>query len=63
MEAVFELNYFKKKPEPFYQLVKDILPGDYRPTKSHYFIKLLEEKELLLRHYTQVSYAINRFLI
>lgn len=52
-QAIFELDYFKEHPEPFYQLASDLLPGEYRPTKSHYFIKLLEEKGVLLRHYTQ----------
>ncbi|XP_014291547.1 NAD-dependent protein deacetylase sirtuin-2 [Halyomorpha halys] len=52
-QAIFELEYFKKYPEPFYQLTSDLLPGEYSPTKSHYFIKLLEEKGILLRHYTQ----------
>ncbi|CAH1392652.1 unnamed protein product [Nezara viridula] len=52
-QAIFELAYFKEHPEPFYELASDLLPGEYRPTKSHFFIKLLEEKGVLLRHYTQ----------
>ncbi|XP_014247091.1 NAD-dependent protein deacetylase Sirt2-like isoform X2 [Cimex lectularius] len=52
-EAIFELDYFQEKPEPFFQLARDLMPGTFKPTKSHYFIKLLEEKGILLRHYTQ----------
>lgn len=53
-EAIFDLSYFKRTPSPFYTLARDLFPGQkYRPTVSHFFIKLLHEKGLLLRHYTQ----------
>eukprot|EP01091_Cochliopodium_minus_P007262 TRINITY_DN17168_c0_g1_i1.p1 TRINITY_DN17168_c0_g1~~TRINITY_DN17168_c0_g1_i1.p1 ORF type:complete len:321 (-),score=94.72 TRINITY_DN17168_c0_g1_i1:3-965(-) len=51
--AVFEIDFFKKNPKPFYQLAKELYPGLWKPTASHYFIKLLEEKALLLRNFTQ----------
>lgn len=51
--AVFELDYFKKKPEPFYMLAKELFPGNFKPSPAHYFIKLLEQKNVLLRNYTQ----------
>ncbi len=53
-QVVFEISYFRKKPEPFYALAKDLFPEEVNPTISHYFVKLLHEKGLLLRHYTQV---------
>jgi NAD-dependent histone deacetylase SIR2/NAD-dependent deacetylase sirtuin 2 len=28
-EAVFELNYFKKNPQPFWTLAKEIYPGKH----------------------------------
>lgn len=51
--AVFEISYFKKNPEPFFTLVKSLFPAKLVPTPCHYFIRLLHEKKLLLRHYTQ----------
>ena len=34
-------------------IFQELYPGNFQPTPSHYFIKLLERKGLLLRHYTQ----------
>lgn len=42
--AIFELSYFRTSPEPFYTLCKELFPGKYSPTPSHYFVKLLEQK-------------------
>lgn len=52
-EAIFELGFFHENPRPFFALAKELYPGVFKPTTSHYFIKLLVEKKLLLRHYTQ----------
>ncbi|CAO1424434.1 unnamed protein product [Diamesa tonsa] len=52
-EAIFDLDYFKDNPQPFFKLAKDLWPGKFKPTPSHYFCKILETKGLLLRHYTQ----------
>ncbi|CAG0912759.1 unnamed protein product [Notodromas monacha] len=52
-EAVFEIRFFKKNPKPFFALAKELYPGGYKPTLSHYFIRLLQDKKLLVRHYTQ----------
>uniref|UniRef100_H2ZEV4 NAD-dependent protein deacetylase n=1 Tax=Ciona savignyi TaxID=51511 RepID=H2ZEV4_CIOSA len=52
-QAIFEINFFKKNPQPFYTLAKELYPGNFKPTTSHYFIKLLEQKGLLKRAYTQ----------
>nr|XP_058901813.1 NAD-dependent protein deacetylase sirtuin-2 isoform X3 [Kogia breviceps] len=52
-EAIFEIGYFKKHPEPFFALAKELYPGQFKPTICHYFIRLLKEKGLLLRCYTQ----------
>uniref|UniRef100_A0A8C5KH64 NAD-dependent protein deacetylase n=1 Tax=Jaculus jaculus TaxID=51337 RepID=A0A8C5KH64_JACJA len=53
-EAIFEISYFKKHPEPFFALAKELYPGQFKPTICHYFIRLLKEKGLLLRCYTYV---------
>ncbi|EFN80021.1 NAD-dependent protein deacetylase sirtuin-2 isoform X2 [Harpegnathos saltator] len=52
-QAIFELDFFIENPEPFFTLARELLPEGFKPTLSHYFIRLLWEKGLLLRHYTQ----------
>lgn len=52
-QAIFELDFFMKNPKPFFELAKELYPGSFKPTICHYFIKMLDEKGLLLRHYTQ----------
>eukprot|EP00408_Alexandrium_pacificum_P065323 CAMPEP_0171167086 /NCGR_PEP_ID=MMETSP0790-20130122/7024_1 /TAXON_ID=2925 /ORGANISM="Alexandrium catenella, Strain OF101" /LENGTH=310 /DNA_ID=CAMNT_0011631905 /DNA_START=114 /DNA_END=1043 /DNA_ORIENTATION=- len=52
-EAIFTLDYFRDRPGAFYELAREMWPGNFMPTKAHYFIKLLEEKGLLLRCFTQ----------
>ncbi|NXY00078.1 SIR3 deacetylase, partial [Centropus bengalensis] len=52
-EAIFELAYFFANPKPFFTLAKELYPGNYRPNYAHYFLRLLHEKGLLLRLYTQ----------
>lgn len=54
-EAIFEKNYFQRNPRPFFKVARELMPnGDkYRPNKIHFFLRLLQEKKLLLRLYTQ----------
>ncbi|KAI8874360.1 SIR2-domain-containing protein [Ramicandelaber brevisporus] len=52
-EAIFDIEYFVEKPDAFYALARELYPGQFRPTLSHYFVKLLADKGLLLRHFTQ----------
>ncbi|KAL4420564.1 hypothetical protein ABPG75_010220 [Micractinium tetrahymenae] len=52
-EAVFELSYFRENPRPFFLLAKELFPGNFLPTPTHYFMRLLHDKGLLLRCYTQ----------
>ncbi|XP_074129192.1 NAD-dependent protein deacetylase sirtuin-3, mitochondrial isoform X2 [Sminthopsis crassicaudata] len=52
-EAIFELDYFFHNPKPFFALAKELYPGNYRPNLAHYFLRLLHDKGLLLRLYTQ----------
>lgn len=54
-QAIFELNFFRENPKPFFVLAKELYPGTFKPTPGHYFIRLLQDKGLLLRHYTQVN--------
>lgn len=57
-QAIFEINFFRENPKPFFVLAKELYPGIFKPTIGHYFIRLLQEKGYLLRHYTQVSYFV-----
>ncbi|KAA1116127.1 Sir2 histone deacetylase Hst2 [Puccinia graminis f. sp. tritici] len=52
-EAIFDIDYFKKNPAPFYTLAKELNPKNYRPTKTHQFFKLLETKKKLKKCFTQ----------
>ncbi|KAK9240833.1 DHS-like NAD/FAD-binding domain-containing protein [Lipomyces kononenkoae] len=52
-EAVFDIDYFRRRPEAFYMLAHELYPGKFRPTMFHSFIKLLEERGMLRRVYTQ----------
>jgi Sir2 family len=68
-EAVFDIQFYQKNPQPFIQLASELWPASsssslggcaankddakYKPTLTHCFLALLAEKELLLRVYTQ----------
>lgn len=52
-EAIFEISYFNSKPQPFFTLSKELYPGNFQPTLTHYFLRLLHEKGKLLRVFTQ----------
>ncbi|PNS20632.1 Conserved oligomeric Golgi complex subunit 4 [Sphaceloma murrayae] len=52
-EAVFDISFFRQNPLPFYTLAKELYPGKYRPTVTHSFFKLLHEKGILLKLFTQ----------
>ncbi|ODV88024.1 hypothetical protein CANARDRAFT_193565 [[Candida] arabinofermentans NRRL YB-2248] len=52
-EAVFDIEYFRKDPKPFYMLADELFPGKFVPSKFHYFIRLCQEKKKLKRCYTQ----------
>jgi NAD+-dependent protein deacetylase sirtuin 2 len=59
-EAIFTLDFFKKNPQPFYTLAKEIFPGNHKPTATHYFLKLLANKKKLLRVFTQNIDSLER---
>ena len=52
-QAIFEIDYFREHPGAFYQLAREMWPGQYRPTPTHAFLRLLHEKGALLRCFTQ----------
>jgi len=51
--SVFDIRFFRENPKPFFDLAKELYPGSFQPTISHFFVRLLHEKGLLQRHYTQ----------
>ena len=53
-EAVFDVGFYKRNPQPFCSLAKEIWPGMiHSPTLTHSFLTLLAQKGKLLRVYTQ----------
>ena len=40
-ESLFDIDYFKKKPQPFYRWAKFLDIDNYDATPTHYFIKML----------------------
>ncbi|KAI9096216.1 DHS-like NAD/FAD-binding domain-containing protein [Phlyctochytrium arcticum] len=52
-QQMFDIEYFKIQPQTFYSFAREIYPSNFKPSPSHRFIKLLEQKGKLLRNYTQ----------
>ncbi|KAF8073991.1 Sir2 family histone deacetylase Hst2 [Lyophyllum atratum] len=52
-EAVFEINFFRRNPVPFYTLAAELYPGNFRPSPTHSFVKLLSSHGLLKMCFTQ----------
>ncbi|KAL3841337.1 hypothetical protein ACJMK2_019498 [Sinanodonta woodiana] len=61
-EAIFDIDFFGHNPRPFFTLAKELYPtGKYRPNYIHYFIKLLHDRNKLLRMYTQNIDGLERW--
>ncbi|XP_062851898.1 NAD-dependent protein deacetylase sirtuin-1 [Trichomycterus rosablanca] len=52
-QAMFDIDYFRRDPRPFFKFAKEIYPGQFQPSLCHRFIAMLDRKEKLLRNYTQ----------
>ncbi|KAJ7242888.1 DHS-like NAD/FAD-binding domain-containing protein [Mycena haematopus] len=50
---MFDIKYFRKNPAVFYSFASQIYPSNFVPSPCHRFIKLIEDKNKLLRNYTQ----------
>ncbi|RLN49604.1 hypothetical protein BBJ28_00025035 [Nothophytophthora sp. Chile5] len=52
------IEFFRSNPRPFFAFAKELFPQSsgftFVPSRSHYFLKLLEDKGKLLRIYSQV---------
>lgn len=51
-EALFDINFFINNPHPFYKFSKNEDWSKYDPTPTHFFIKLLDDKGILLNNMT-----------
>ena len=58
--SVFDLHFFNYDPKPFFRLAKELYPGNFPPNYVHHFVRMLHEKNLLLRMYTQNIDALER---
>lgn len=52
-QNLFEIDFFRRNPEPFHTLSKELFPGNFKPTPAHFFMRLLHDKGMLLRCFTQ----------
>ncbi|PWN97343.1 SIR2-domain-containing protein [Tilletiopsis washingtonensis] len=52
-QEMFDKEYFMSDPACFFSFAHRIFPSNFTPSPTHRFIKLLEERDVLLRDYTQ----------
>ena len=52
-EALFDIDYFKEKPKAFYRFTENLWPGQYAPTGVHRLLRVLQDRGVLSRVYTQ----------
>ncbi|XP_033887046.1 NAD-dependent protein deacetylase sirtuin-1-like isoform X1 [Acipenser ruthenus] len=52
-QAMFDIEYFRKDPRPFFKFAKEIYPGQFQPSPCHRFIAMLDKQAKLLQNYTQ----------
>ena len=38
-QAMFDIQYFKKDPRPFFKFAREIYPGQFQPSPCHKFIR------------------------
>ena len=42
-QSIFELGYFRERPDAFYRLCAELWPDNYAPTPTHHFLCELHE--------------------
>ena len=52
-QSIFDINYFQQHPSAFYHLARELFPGTFAPTPAHFLLRLLHEKGVLLRCFSQ----------
>lgn len=50
---MFDIEFFREDPKPFYVLAHELYPGRFHPTVSHAFVALLARRGLLRMLFTQ----------
>ncbi|OHS94354.1 NAD-dependent protein deacetylase Sirt2 [Tritrichomonas foetus] len=59
-ESLFEINFFRDNPKPFFDFSKEFLKCDYKPTPAHFLSSLFQQKGILKRVYTQNIDSLDR---
>ena len=54
-QSIFELDYFRERPDAFYRLCAELWPDNYAPTPTHHFITEMHARGQLRRCFTQVK--------
>jgi len=52
-QSIFEIEYFREKPDAFYRLCAELWPDNFSPTLTHHFIAELHARGRLRRCFTQ----------
>lgn len=52
-EALFQIDFFRQNPAPFFQLVRNVFADTPTPSATHMFLKMLQDRKKLLRVYSQ----------
>ncbi|OUM58659.1 hypothetical protein PIROE2DRAFT_15992 [Piromyces sp. E2] len=52
-ELLFNRQYIKSNPKPFFCLVKEFIGKEYQPSIAHFLSVLFKQKGLLKKYYTQ----------
>jgi len=53
-QALFDIEYFRVDPTPFFEFAREILPSvSIQPSLTHHFIRELAQRNKLLRNYSQ----------
>lgn len=52
-EAIFDVDYFNINPFPFFDIARSIIPRELKPTRTHSFLRMLHDKGVLQRIFTQ----------
>lgn len=52
-EAIFDIGYFRTRPEPFFRFSRELFAQDVRPTLAHRYLATLEGQGKAIRIVTQ----------
>ena len=52
-QCMFDLEFFNGNPKPFFHFAKELLPGNFVPAPTHFFIGELHSRGKLRRNFTQ----------